>query len=207
MNGPRTSARSTHTSTRTLNPSSLIGRALRWLAGYARARRAVDDGRILALRAALLDEADRHAERMMRHYAGEIAAIASPRPAPPPTDNLLAARRELALTPQEEALYWRHLANLVGPGGVDLPDGSRATLLQITVTFDGTTYNLPTVCDGRIVSRCDAIIRAVNQGLSRFPAYASVAEAEARYALMHAFMARDVARARSRSFPQPQPKE
>lgn len=56
MNGPRTSARSTLTPTRTLNPLPLIDRLLRWAAAYAHARRAVDDGRLAALRQALADE-------------------------------------------------------------------------------------------------------------------------------------------------------
>jgi len=39
-----------------------------------------------------------------------------------PQDNFTAATREMELTPQEQALYQRHLSNLYGPGGVDNPD-------------------------------------------------------------------------------------
>jgi len=53
MNGPRTSGRPLIAPTRTLNPSRLARGLLRWLDAFAHARRAVDLGRLAALRAAL----------------------------------------------------------------------------------------------------------------------------------------------------------
>jgi hypothetical protein len=62
--------------------------------------------------------------------------------------NLEAADKTLNLTPQERALYQRHLTNLNGPGGVDNPNGSRSTLFQMSFEQDGKTYNIPD-CMGR----------------------------------------------------------
>jgi hypothetical protein len=118
---------------------------------------------------------------------------------PLPTQNLEAAQRDLNLTPQERALYQRHLTNLYGPGGVDNPDGSRSTLYQMGVTMpDGRTYNLPTVYDGRILPPSgpwadNAMTRAQQQGLDTFPSYQSPFEAENRYQQMHNYMDRDTA--------------
>jgi hypothetical protein len=105
--------------------------------------------------------------------------------------NLEAADKALHLTPQERALYERHLTNLVGPGGVNNPDGSRSTLFQTSFETDGKTYNVPTVYDGRILKPDDAIERARKEGLDKFPSYASEDEAEARYQQMHNYMERD----------------
>ena len=65
---------------------------------------------------------------------------------------MAAAHQAMNLSPQEQALYQRHLDNLKGPGGVDNPDGSRSTLYQTSVDIDGKTYNLPTVYDGKILT-------------------------------------------------------
>lgn len=108
-----------------------------------------------------------------------------------PTNNLDAAHAAMGLTPQERALYMRHLTNLYGPGGVDNPNGSRSTLYQLSFENGGKTYNVPTVYDGRILKPDDAIARARTQGLDNFPSYGSNAEAEARYQKMHDFMERD----------------
>jgi hypothetical protein len=107
------------------------------------------------------------------------------------TANLEAADKALNLTPQERALYERHLRNLTGPGGVDNPDGSRSTLFQLSFERDGKTYNIPTVWDGKILKPDDAIKRAEKEGLDKFPSYGSEAEAEKRYQQMHDFMERD----------------
>lgn len=107
-------------------------------------------------------------------------------------DNLDQAKTALNLNAQEQALYQRHLSNLKGEGGVDNPDGSRSSLKNITVESDGKTYVLPTVYDGKIVSEEDAWKRAKTH-LSDFPAYASEAEAAARYTKMHEFMDKDTA--------------
>ena len=106
-------------------------------------------------------------------------------------DNLKAADAALQLTPQEKALYKRHLTNLVGGGGVDNPDGSRSTLFQMSVGIGGKTYNIPTVWDGKILSSDDALNRAKQEGLDKFPAYSSEDEAESRYNQMHSFMEKD----------------
>lgn len=109
-----------------------------------------------------------------------------------PLDNFNAAVNALRLTPEEQALYRLHLANLYGAGGVDNPDGSRSTLYQVGFTGeDGRTYNVPSVYDGQIVSPDNAIARAYAAGIGRFPSYQSPFEAENRYQRMHKYMERD----------------
>jgi hypothetical protein len=108
-------------------------------------------------------------------------------------DNFAAAVQAMQLTPQEQALYQRHLQNLYGPGGVTNPDGSRSTLYQMSTEINGRVYNLPTVYDGKILSPPDAMQRAQAQGLNNFPSYGSEQEAEARYQQMHQFMEKDTA--------------
>lgn len=111
----------------------------------------------------------------------------------PPQDNFNAANTAMKLTPEEQALYQRHLTNAWGPGGVDNPDGSRSTLYQVGFTHgDGRTYNVPTVYDGKIISPDSAISRAISGGIQRFPSYQSPFEAENRYQRMHGYMERDV---------------
>src|SRR5215470_10570122 len=89
-----------------------------------------------------------------------------------PRQNLDAAHKALKLTPQERALYERHLTNLWGTGGVTNPDGSRSTLYQMTMLGpDGRAYNIPTVWDGKILEADDAVQRAMQQGLRNFPSY------------------------------------
>ena len=105
--------------------------------------------------------------------------------------NLEAATREMDLTGQERALYERHLTNLVGPGGVNNPDGSRSTLYQVSFEAGGRTYNVPTVYDGKILPPEEAIARARAEGLDKFPSYKTQAEAEARYQKMHGYMEKD----------------
>ena len=109
-------------------------------------------------------------------------------------DNLDAANAAMNLTPQEQALYQRHLTNLYGTGGVTNANGSRSTLFQSSVEHDGKTYNIPTVWDGKILSIDDAVKRAQSEGWDKFPAYKSEGEAEARYQKMHDFMEQDTAR-------------
>lgn len=105
--------------------------------------------------------------------------------------NFEAAKTEMNLTPQEQALYQRHLTNLSGPGGVDNADGSRSTLLQTTIEANGKTYNIPTVWGGKILSGQEAIAKAKAEGLDKFPSYPDEATAEARYQQMHAYMEKD----------------
>lgn len=121
--------------------------------------------------------------------------------------NFAAANDALKLTPEEQGLYQRHLANLTGPGGVDNPpdaqnpQGSRSTLFQTPVEHDGKFYNIPTVWDGKILAKFDANgkftgapeaeKRAADFGWDKFPSYKTEDEAEARYQQMHKFMERD----------------
>lgn len=107
------------------------------------------------------------------------------------------AHAALNLTPQEQALYQRHLDNLNGTGGVDNPptasdpNPSRSSLRQISVQDGDKVYNIPTVYDGKVVPDQEAIARAKAEGIDKFPSYGSHDEAEARYQQMHQFMDKD----------------
>lgn len=103
------------------------------------------------------------------------------------------AQTKLKLTPQERALYERHLSNLYGAGRVEHPDGSISTLYQMSVTGpDKRAYNIPTVYDGRILHPDEAIQRAAQHGWQYFPSYASPQDAEQRYGQMHEFFDQDM---------------
>jgi len=119
--------------------------------------------------------------------------ILSAPPMQPPQGNFQMANQQLQMTPQEQALYQRHLNNLYGGGGVNNPDGSRSTLYQLSFGSGGRIYNVPTVYGGSILSPDDAIARAHQIGLENFPSYGSQEEAEKRYNAMHDFMERDTA--------------
>lgn len=106
--------------------------------------------------------------------------------------NFNAAHGALKMTPQEQALYMRHLANVTGPGGVDNPDGTRSTLFQMTFERDGKAYVIPTVWGGKIVPPEEAIKLADKEGLDKFPSYPSSDEAEARYDALHKYMEKDI---------------
>lgn len=106
-------------------------------------------------------------------------------------DNLDAAQSALGLTPQEYALYARHLANLWGTGGVDNPDGSRSSLYQVGFDQGGRQYNVPSVYDGQIILPDAAIARARQSGLEQFPSYPNADAAETRYGQMHGYMDKD----------------
>lgn len=110
--------------------------------------------------------------------------------------NYLAANKDMKLTPQERALYQRHLDNL-GSGGVKNADGSTSTLFQMSFEQNGKTYNIPTVwknADGKpeIVPPDEAIKRANAEGIDKFPSYGSNDDAEKRYGQMHDYMEKDV---------------
>lgn len=108
--------------------------------------------------------------------------------------NFTAANSALTMSPQEQAMYRRHLSNLWGNGGVDNPDGSRSTLYQMSTSGpDGRTYNLPTVYDGSLLQPDAAMGRAQQQGLGSFPSYPTPDAAEARYGQMHGYMDKDTA--------------
>jgi len=102
-----------------------------------------------------------------------------------------SGRDSLKLNDQEEALYQRHLSNLYGKGGVDNADKSRSSLKITTAEIDGRYYVIPTVRDGKILDSREAIAAAIDEGLDKFPAYASQEEAAARYDQMHQFMEKD----------------
>lgn len=108
-----------------------------------------------------------------------------------PANNRAAADADMALTPQEGALYDRHLSNLKGKGGVDNADGTRSTLYATTIEVDGKTYIIPTVYDGKKLPVEEAITRAKAEGLDKFPSYGSNAEAGERYQKLHGFMEKD----------------
>lgn len=109
--------------------------------------------------------------------------------------NYNAAQSALSMTPQEQALYKRHLDNLWGSGGVDNPDGSRSSLYQMSTPGpDGQIYNIPTIYNGqKLLAPGQALGRAEAQGLGNFPAYPSFDAAESRYDQMHQFMDKDTA--------------
>jgi hypothetical protein len=121
-------------------------------------------------------------------------------------DNFARAMKDLGLSPQEQALYRRHLGNLWGPGGVDNPDGSRSTLYQAVQEHNGKFYNIPTVWDGKIetekwtkpetgqvfdVPNATALANVEKAGWDNFPAYADPDAADERYGKMHDYMEKD----------------
>lgn len=117
-----------------------------------------------------------------------------------PTDminmrNFNEAHAALKMTPEEQALYQRHLENL-SAGGVKNADGSTSTLFQTSFEQNGKTYNIPTVwkIDGKpvIVPPRQAIKLANMEGIDKFPSYPDSDTAEERYDAMHAFMERDI---------------
>jgi hypothetical protein len=119
--------------------------------------------------------------------------------------NLPAARQMLNLNPQEQALYQRHLTNLMGVGGVDNPDGSRSTLYQSVQEHNGKFYNVPTIWNGKRetepYTRPDgstmdvpnqiALDNVAKAGWDSFPSYQTPDAADARYDQMHSFMEKD----------------
>lgn len=124
--------------------------------------------------------------------SGLSLAPAPPKAGAPDLGNFDAAHAALKMTPQEQALYKRHLSNVSGPGGVDNPDGSRSTLFQMTFEQDGRAYVIPTVWGGKIVPPEEAIKLADAEGLDKFPSYPTVDEAEARYEALHKYMEKDM---------------
>ena len=107
-------------------------------------------------------------------------------------DNYNEANAALNMTPQEQALYQRHLTNLWGNGGVTNPDGSRSSLYQMSVGGpNGRFYNIPTVYGGQILPPDAAIQRAIQQGWGTFPSYPTAGAADARYQAMHNYMDKD----------------
>lgn len=121
-------------------------------------------------------------------------------------DNFTRAMKDLDLTPQERALYKRHLSNLWGEGGVNNSDGSRSTLYQAVQEHDGKYYNIPTVWGGKIetepwtrpsdgkvfdVPNATALDNVAKAGWDSFPSYTDPDTADARYNAMHGYMEQD----------------
>ena len=121
-------------------------------------------------------------------------------------DNFGQAMQDLNLTPQEQGLYKRHLANLWGDGGVDNPDGSRSTLYQSVEQHNGKFYSIPTVWNGKRetekwtkpetgqvfdVPNATALANVAKAGWDSFPSYNDPNTADARYAQMHDYMEKD----------------
>lgn len=125
----------------------------------------------------------------------------------PDLDNthLEEAHSAMNLSPQESALYARHLNNLWGEGGVDNEDGSRSTLYAYTGKFNdkeiadsglhqdlaNKTFVVPSVKNGQILSANDSFKNAVSEGIEKFPHYDSDQQALSRYMQMHDYMERD----------------
>ena len=132
-------------------------------------------------------------------------------PLMPQQTNLPQAEAAMNLSPQEQALYMRHITNLYGPGGVDNPptpdnpQGSRSTLYQSVEPHNGRYYNIPTVwngaketqpyrrADGTFVDIANqtALNNVAEAGWNTFPSYSTPEAADARYERMHVFMDQD----------------
>lgn len=97
----------------------------------------------------------------------------------------------MVMTPQEKHLYDTHRSNLLGPGGVDNPDGTRASLTAKSFGINGKTYVLPTVYDGKHVPDQEAIDRAEKIGFDKFPTYPNEKKALDRYMQLHQYMEQD----------------
>jgi hypothetical protein len=116
------------------------------------------------------------------------------------TQNRDDAARMIGMTPQERAFYDRHLMNLWGNGGVNNPDGSRSSLLQLNVEGPGgRAYNIPSVWNGQELNYDDPRGRAQIEanvrgagGMKAFPSYATPEQADLRYLeQMHPTMDKD----------------
>jgi hypothetical protein len=106
------------------------------------------------------------------------------------------ATKEMGLNEQEQFLYQHHLDNYA-KGGVQSAGGTKtSSLLAITVgskdKSDPKTYVVPTILDNKVLSKDEAIQRADDLGLDKFPSYDSREQANARYSQMHDYMDRDM---------------
>jgi hypothetical protein len=106
------------------------------------------------------------------------------------------ATKEMNLNEQEQFLYQHHLDNYA-KGGVQSAGGTKtSSLLAITVgskdKSDPKTYVVPTIWDNKILSKDEAIQRADDLGLEKFPSYDTREQANARYMQMHDYMDRDM---------------
>jgi hypothetical protein len=106
------------------------------------------------------------------------------------------ATKEMNLNEQEQFLYQHHLDNFA-KGGVSSAGGTKtSSLLAITVgsadKSDPKTYVVPTIWDNKVLSKDEAIQRADDLGLEKFPSYDSREQANARYSQMHRYMDEDM---------------
>lgn len=116
------------------------------------------------------------------------------------SNSLGDAQREMNLTPQERYLYQLHLYNLQN-APVHNDDGTTSTLRQMSFDQNGRTYNVPTVWGGAIHSPDEAIARANEQGIDRYPSYPNAQQAEARYGQMHHYLEQDTPEGISAEWP------
>lgn len=105
--------------------------------------------------------------------------------------NFFAATRELNLTPQEQYAYRHHLSNLSRGGVQDSSGNETSSYLSLGVDINGRYYMLPAVWDNQILGTPEAVRRAQEVGLDKWPSYNNQQEGEARYAQMHRYMERD----------------
>jgi hypothetical protein len=142
---------------------------------------------------------------------GQQQPLQSPYPMMPQQTNLPQANAAMNLSPQEQALYMRHITNLYGPGGVDNPptpqdpQGSRSTLYQSIEPHDGRYYSIPTVWNGKRevqpyirpngstldVANPTALANVAKAGWDTFPSAATPEAADARYGQMHDYLEKD----------------
>jgi hypothetical protein len=100
----------------------------------------------------------------------------------------------MALSPQEQNLYWHHLTNLYG-GRAEQPNGDISTLLQAVVGGPGGQfYSIPTVWGGQALTVPEATQNAANAGWGNWPAYSDPTSADLRYESIHRLMDQDTAR-------------
>jgi len=97
----------------------------------------------------------------------------------------------LNMTPQEQYLWSHHTGN-VDLGGYQQPTGGHSSLYATTQGIDDRTYVLPTIYDAQPVEPDEALRRAMAAGIDKFPSYATLEEANARYNRMHDFMENDI---------------
>jgi hypothetical protein len=103
------------------------------------------------------------------------------------------ATQKLALTPQEQYLYWYHLNNLYSDGKIQNPDNSVSTVEQAVVMGPGGQYyNIPTVWGGQQVDIQTAQQNAGQAGWHNWPSYPTPEAADARYERIHPYFEQDV---------------
>lgn len=114
---------------------------------------------------------------------------------PPQDVGPLSQLLGMALSPQEQNLYWHHLMNLYGPGKVEQPNGDVSTVSQAVVGGPGGQfYSIPTVWGGQTLTIPESMARAAGMGWGSWPAYPDPVSADLRYEDIHRLMDADMAR-------------